>query len=120
MTVHGRTRQGKEPLVGTRAYADVELAQKRSSAEAAERGPSPQYSSGASAAYRWALGRVDRSPITGARRAEGVPELQALTAEVDAAVVQMEDPTSQPGPRDYSRGVHDALAWVCGHSDDAP
>ncbi|MET7540677.1 hypothetical protein [Streptomyces sp. NPDC005507] len=106
--------------MGTRAYADVELAQKRLGAGAAEGGPSPQYSSGASAAYRWALGRADRSPVTGAGDAEGVPKLQALTAEVDAAVVQMEDPTSGPGPRDYSRGVHDALAWVCGHSDHAP
>jgi hypothetical protein len=122
MTSHGSTRQGEESLVGTRAYADIELAQRGLSAGAAERDPSPQFSSGASAAYRWALGRTDRSPVTGAGAgaAEDVPDLQALTAEVDAAVVQMEDPTSRPGPRDYSRGVHDALAWVCGHSDHAP
>ncbi|MBT2468371.1 hypothetical protein J7E97_10890 [Streptomyces sp. ISL-66] len=81
---------------------------------------SPQFSAGASAAYRWALGRADRSPVTGAGDSEGFPGLPALTAEVDAAVVQMEDPTGQPGQRDYNRGVHDALAWVCGHSDAAP
>ncbi|WP_329112118.1 hypothetical protein [Streptomyces sp. NBC_01353] len=106
--------------MGIRAYADVELAQKRLSARAAEWRLSPQYSSGASAAYRWALGCAEHSPVTGAGDAEGVPALPALTAEVDASVVQMEDLTSRPGPRDYSRGVHDALAWVCGHSDHAP
>ncbi|MFC4608626.1 hypothetical protein ACFO9E_12455 [Streptomyces maoxianensis] len=113
-------RQGNEPRVGTRAYADVELAQKQLGAREVERGRSPQFSSGASAAYDWALGRADRAPVTGAGDAESVPDLQVLTAEVDAAVVQMEDPTGRPGPRDYNRGVHDALAWVCGHSDEAP
>ncbi|MFG2862280.1 hypothetical protein [Streptomyces sioyaensis] len=106
--------------MGTRAYADVELAQKQLDATQAERGRSPQFSSGASPAYHWALGRANRSPVTGADETEGVPDLQALTAEVDAAVVQMEDPASRPGPRDHSRGVHDALAWVCGHRDQAP
>lgn len=73
--------------MGTRAYGDVELAQKRLSADAAEREPSSPYPSGASVAYRWALGCVDRSPVTGAGDAEGVADLQALTAEVEAAVV---------------------------------
>ncbi|MFD0035366.1 hypothetical protein ACWGDS_44635 [Streptomyces sp. NPDC055059] len=119
MTIHGSMRHSEEPRVGTRGYADVELALKQLEAREAEQGRSRQFSSGASAAYRWALGCADRSPVTGAGEGEG-PDLQALTAEVDAAVVQMEDPAGQPGPRDYSRGAHDALAWVCGHSDNAP
>lgn len=106
--------------MGTRGYGDVELAHKHLDARNTERSRSPQYSGGASAAYRWALGHSDSSPVTGAVDARGIPDLQLLTAEVDAAVVQMEDPTSPPGPADYSRGVHDALAWVCGHSDEAP
>lgn len=120
MTIHGSTRHSEETRVGTRTYADVELARKHVNAGEAGQSRSQQFSSGASAAYRWALGCADRSPVTGAGEGEGVPDLEALTAEVDAAVVQMEDPAAQAGPRDYSRGVHDALAWVCGHSDHAP
>ncbi|GAA1897580.1 hypothetical protein GCM10009837_19810 [Streptomyces durmitorensis] len=106
--------------MGTRAYTDVELALKQLGVGPVERGSSPQFSGGASSAYRWALGRADRSPVTGADNAGGVPDLQALTAEADAAVVRTEDLTRSPGPRDYSRGVHDALAWVCGHTSQAP
>ncbi|MGR8006956.1 hypothetical protein [Streptomyces hypolithicus] len=122
MTTYRSTHQGERPRVGTRGYADVELARQRLEAAAPERRAQP-FSSGASAAYRWALGQVERSPVTGASGTSGgrsVPDLHVLTAEVDAAVVQMEDPAGHPGPRDHSRGVHDALAWVCGHSDEAP
>ncbi|MFI9742420.1 hypothetical protein [Streptomyces sp. NPDC052494] len=120
MTIHGSTREDEQRRVGTRTYADVEQAQKHLDAGAAAGGRSPQFSIGASTAYRWALGRADRSPVTGASGTKEVPDLQVLTSELDAAVVQMEDPAGRPGPRDYSRGVHDALAWVCGHSDEAP
>ncbi|MFJ6632504.1 hypothetical protein ACIQMR_14045 [Streptomyces sp. NPDC091376] len=120
MTSHGSTRQSEEQLVGIRAYTDVELAQKQLISATAEQGPSPQFSSGATAAYRWALGYAQHSPVTATGEADLAPDLETLTAEADAAVVQMEDPTSRPGPRDYSRGVYDALAWVCGHSDHAP
>ncbi|MFD3580428.1 hypothetical protein [Streptomyces sp. NPDC058644] len=106
--------------MGTRAYTDVELARKQLGSRPTEPGSSPQFSSGVSAAYRWALGSADRSPVTGAADSGGVPDLQALTAEVDAAVVQTGDLTRPPGLRDYSRGVHDALAWVCGHTSQAP
>ncbi|WP_435971952.1 hypothetical protein [Streptomyces sp. Qhu_M48] len=107
--------------MGTRARADVELARKRLGAGAAgPEGASPQFSSGATAALSWALGGAERSPVTGCDTAQEVPGLETLTAEVDAAVVQAEDPTSRPGPREYNRGVHAALAWVCGHSEDAP
>lgn len=36
--------------------------------------------------------------VTRAGDAESVPDLVVLTAEVDAAVVQIEDPTRRPGP----------------------
>jgi len=120
MTFDENARQEGAALVGARAYADVELALKRLAANAAERGPSRQFASGAAAAYQWALGRAERSPVTGASRTPGVPDMQSLTAEADAAVVLVEDPTLPPGPRDHSRGVHDALAWVCGHSEQQP
>ncbi|MER5961529.1 hypothetical protein [Streptomyces sp. NPDC002057] len=107
--------------MGTRARADVELARKRLGAGAAGPGdPSPQFRGGAAAALSWALGGAERAPVTGSGAGQEVPDLQTLTAEVDAAVVQAEDPTSPLGPREYNRGVHAALAWVCGHSDDAP
>ncbi|MEV4945588.1 hypothetical protein [Streptomyces sp. NPDC053755] len=107
--------------MGTREYAAVVVARNRLGARAGTGdSPSPQFTSGAAAAYRWALGGAERSPVTGSGSAEGGPGLPALTAEVDAAVVQMEDPTSAAGPRDYHRGVHDALAWVCGHRNEAP
>jgi hypothetical protein len=104
-------RQG-EQLIGVRAHEDVAFVFKGLAARSAV----PEFSSGAAAAYEWALGHAERSPVTGAG-ADGVPGLRLLTAEVDAAVVQLEDPTMQAGRRDYVRGVHDALAWVCGYSD---
>ncbi|MGW0565288.1 hypothetical protein ACWDZ4_33000 [Streptomyces sp. NPDC003016] len=119
MTTHRSAQQSEKPRVGTRGYTDVERAQERLEATGAERERS-QFSSGASAAYHWALGRAERSPVTGASGSEGVPDLYKLTAEVDAAVVQMDEPVSRPGPRDHTRGVHDALAWVCGYRDEAP
>ncbi|MGW7067163.1 hypothetical protein ACWGII_14085 [Streptomyces sp. NPDC054855] len=118
--MQGKSRRDEETLVGTRAYTDVELAQKQLGVTAVDQGSSSQFSSGVAAAYQWALGCADRSPVTGAGCTGTVPDLQALTAEVDAAVVQTEDLTSSPGLRDHSRGVHDALAWVCGHISQAP
>lgn len=106
-------RDSSTPLIGVRPRADVDLALKYLTA----RSEAPaQYALGAAAAYRWAMGRAARAPVTGtdARR---VPDLRLLTAEVDAAVVQLEDPTTEAGVRDFTRGVHDALAWVCGYSD---
>ena len=103
----------EEQRVGVRTYADVDLALK----DLATRGDgAPQFSAGEAAAFAWALGRADRSPVTGAH-APDIPDLQLLTAEVDAAVIHLEDPTTATGNRDYMLGVHDALAWLCGHSD---
>ncbi|MFP1625260.1 hypothetical protein ACLB9X_08720 [Streptomyces sp. 5K101] len=104
-------RQG-EQRIGVRAHGDVAFVYKSLAARRA----APEFSSGAAAAYEWAMGNAEPSPVTGAG-AGGVPGLRLLTAEVDAAVVQLDDPTIQAGRRDYVRGVHDALAWVCGYSD---
>lgn len=106
-------RQG-EQLIGVRAHEDVTFVFKGLAA----RTTAPEFSSGAAAAYEWAMGHAERSPVTGAG-ADGIPGLRLLTAEVDAAVVQLDDPTLRAGKRDYVRGVHDALAWVCGYSDHA-
>ncbi|GGX48326.1 hypothetical protein [Streptomyces chryseus] len=46
--------------------------------------------------------------------------MEVLIAEADAATVQIQDSTQRTVPRDYIHGVHDALAWVCGHTDDKP
>ncbi|MCP3820145.1 hypothetical protein NLX86_19190 [Streptomyces sp. A3M-1-3] len=109
----------KDRTVGTRLRAEVEEA--HSALDAAAAGPDrqTQLSRGVLTGYLWALGRGEDAPITGAR-IEGPPDIPQLTAEVDAATVQLEDTTQRTVPRDFIRGVHDALAWVCGHSDDRP
>ncbi|MFF4648583.1 hypothetical protein [Streptomyces sp. NPDC001380] len=71
------------------------------------------------AAYLWALGLGAPAPVTGAR-GDGAPGAEALAAELDAAASQLEDPAHRSVPRDYVRGVHDALAWVCGRSERRP
>ncbi|MFI6843111.1 hypothetical protein OG535_09945 [Kitasatospora sp. NBC_00085] len=74
---------------------------------------------GCLAGYRWALGRGVAAPVTGAH-GDGVPDLTALTAEVDAAMVELDDRSRRTVARDFAQGVHDALAWVCGHADTPP
>ncbi len=113
MTTPRNTPQEEAPLVGVRTYADIDRALK----DHADRGGSPEFSAGVAAAYEWAMCRTDRSPVTGTDNAHDIPGLPLLTAEVDAAVVQLEDPTIQTAARDYIRGAHDVLAWICGYSD---
>ncbi|MCP9945367.1 hypothetical protein LUX12_12140 [Streptomyces somaliensis] len=72
---------------------------------------------GVAAAYRWALAREGHGPVTGVPTRE-VPALWRLTAEADAAAVLLDDPVCPPRDRAYAQGVHDALAWLCGQSDD--
>ncbi|MBC3840884.1 hypothetical protein GXW82_13200 [Streptacidiphilus sp. 4-A2] len=74
---------------------------------------------GVTTGHLWALGRADAAPITGVRGA-AVPSLAHLTAEVDAATVQLEDRTLHTVARDYIQGAHDALVWICGYSNDQP
>ncbi|MBV7699723.1 hypothetical protein [Streptomyces sp. TRM70350] len=103
-------RMRPERRVGIRTYGEVDSAL---SGLAARPGGSPQFSAGEAVALQWALGRTARSPVTGVG-ARDVPDLQLLTAEVDATVVRLEDPTAPAGNRDYFRGVYGALAWICG------
>ncbi|MFE1575358.1 hypothetical protein [Streptomyces fradiae] len=117
--------------IGVRPVDEVETAYRKLTAEAARaraggsagrrhgRGPEPfeAVSEGAADAYRWALARADRGPITGAPTGD-VPDLSRLTAEADAAAVLLDDPVCPPDRRAYVRGVHDALAWLCGQSDE--
>ncbi|QIQ00996.1 hypothetical protein [Streptomyces liangshanensis] len=105
--------------VGTRPRSQVEEAFRALEAVAAAPSGQTQLSRGAMTGYLWALGRGDVAPVTGAA-GQGAPDLSALTAEADAATVQLEDATRRTIPRDYIQGVHAALAWVCGHSDERP
>ncbi|MDJ0346249.1 hypothetical protein QMK19_19280 [Streptomyces sp. H10-C2] len=105
--------------MGTRRRADVEEAHRELEAVAAGPAQQTQLSRGALTGYLWALGRGDPAPVTGAT-CDGVPDIAMLTAEADAAVVQLADFTQRTVPRDYVQGVHDALAWVCGHNDQLP
>jgi hypothetical protein len=106
-------------LVGGRPRADVEQAYGVLEGAAAAPQSQTQFSRGALTGYVWALGRATAAPVTGAD-SHGAPDLLLLTSEVDAALVQLADQSLRTVPRDYIRGVHDALAWVCGYSDDLP
>ncbi|MFE9425009.1 hypothetical protein ACFYNO_18770 [Kitasatospora sp. NPDC006697] len=71
--------------------------------------------------YRWALGRGRLAPVTAsvASGPEGPCPAQ-LAAEQQAAQVRHLDLRVDPDQREYARGVHDALAWVCARSDVQP
>lgn len=105
--------------MGTRPREQVATAFERLHAATAGPDRQTQFSRGALAGYLWALGRGDAAPITGAS-CDGTPGMGLLTAEVDAVLVQMEDCAQRTVPRDYLYGVHGALAWVCGQSNDRP
>ncbi len=74
---------------------------------------------GVTAGHLWALGSTDAAPITDAHGA-GAPSMAHITAEIDAATVQLDDRTLDPAARDYVQGAHDALVWICGYSNDQP
>ncbi|WP_138900171.1 hypothetical protein [Streptomyces albidochromogenes] len=117
MTKHPRgTTQAK---IGVRASAEVEQAFQCLDAVAAGPDQQTQYARGALAGYLWALGRGEHAPIT-AQATDVTPGLDVLTAETDAAIAQIEDSTQRTVPRDYIHGVHDALAWICGHTGNKP
>ncbi|MQY40819.1 hypothetical protein SRB17_88520 [Streptomyces sp. RB17] len=100
------------PHVGVRLCVDVEtLLDDLTSGHGAG---SPQFQAGEVAAFEWALGRSESSPVTG-RGVPCAPDLAVLTAELDAATVQLENPSGSPGSSDYLRGIHAALNWVCGY-----
>jgi hypothetical protein len=114
-----QTEPYSEPNVGIRPRAEVEEAHRALEAVGAGTYQQTQLSRGALTGYLWALGRGDVAPVTGAD-GQGAPDLSLLTAETDAAAVQLEDATQRTVPRDYIQGVYAALAWVCGHSEQRP
>jgi hypothetical protein len=68
---------------------------------------------------RWALGEAPAAPVTAAV-ADGLPSLQLLAAELDAALVELEACLQRGTPEHYTRGVLDTLAWLSGQRDDRP
>ncbi|GAA4933587.1 hypothetical protein ACFPM3_04625 [Streptomyces coeruleoprunus] len=104
--------------IGVRPLAEVELALREVVTDSSRRRSDP-FIEGASQALRWAMAREGSGPVTGAR-VYGVPGLEALTAEVDASAVQLDDPSCSDDAKAYTSGAHDALAWLCGHTDRQP
>ncbi|MFC8916839.1 hypothetical protein ACGF5F_14895 [Streptomyces sp. NPDC047821] len=114
------SERNQNVLIGTKPRTQVEAAYQRLEHKAAAPGLGTPFSLGAVAAYQWVLGRAAAAPVTGATAGGGVPSSQLLTAELDAAVVQLGDPTEGPERAAHVRGVHDVLAWVCGLVDEQP
>ncbi|MEV3988807.1 hypothetical protein AB0J57_07845 [Streptomyces sp. NPDC049837] len=114
------SERNQDAMIGTRPRAQVEAAYQRLEHKAAAPGLRTPFSLGAVAAYEWALGRTAEAPVTGATVLGGVPSSHLLTAELDAAVVQLGDPTESAERAAQVRGVHDVLAWVCGLVDEQP
>ncbi|MGI5484470.1 hypothetical protein [Streptomyces lavendofoliae] len=112
--------RNQDVLVGIKPRAQVEAAHQRLAHKAATPGLRTPFSLGAVSAYEWALGRASEAPVTGAAGTGRVPSSHLLTAELDAAVVQLGDPTQSAEGAAHVRGVHDALAWVCGLIDEQP
>ncbi|MEU6892481.1 hypothetical protein ABZ934_11935 [Streptomyces sp. NPDC046557] len=111
MATRSTGRDGEE-MVGTRRRADIERVY-----GSLER--TTPFSRGAATGYQWALGREDEGPVTGVH-AEGPPGIDLLIAEVDAAVVRLEEQPRRSVPHAHIQGVHDALAWVCGQTEEHP
>lgn len=107
-----------ENLTGVRPRADTEATYEALRRRAGADEGSP-YSHGAADVLRWALGLSPAAPVT-AMAAHGVPSLQLLAAELDAALVELEDCLQRGAPEQYTRGVLDALAWLSGQRDDHP
>lgn len=114
-----QTGPSDETHVGTRYRSEVEAAHRKLEAKAAEPGRRPPFDLGLLAGYGWALGLSGRSPVTG-RASTGAPDVGLLTAEVDAATVQLESAAQDGVPQDHVQGVFDALAWICGQLDQRP
>ncbi len=108
--------EARENLTGVRSRADAEAAYE--SFGDGRDGGSP-YSRGAADVLRWALGAAPAAPVTAAV-AQGVPSLQLLAAELDAALVELEACLQRGTPEHYTRGVLDTLAWLSGQRDDRP
>lgn len=110
--------EAHENLTGVRRRADTQAAYDalRGTGEPEEGSP---YDRGAADVLRWALGSAPAAPVTAAP-ADGLPSLQMLAAELDAALVELEACLQRGTPEHYTRGVLDALAWLSGQRDDRP
>ncbi|AKA01412.1 MULTISPECIES: hypothetical protein [Streptomyces] len=71
------------------------------------------------AACRWALGVETTGPVTGGPL-ETDFAMPYLTAESDAAAVRLESLSPGSAAHDYVEGVHVALTWLCGQSEERP
>lgn len=111
-----RAHPSSDRPIGARERSEVERA--LDAAETAAAGQrQTAYDRGVDHAYHWVLGRLSHGPVTGAPT-DAVPDMQQLTAENDAASVQLEDRTLPDVTREYMQGVHWVLSWVCGYRDD--
>jgi hypothetical protein len=102
-----------------RPQAEVELAHQALNAAALPPQKQTQHSNGAVTGYLRALGAGTAAPVT-CSGTPGAPTLAGLTQEVDASVMQLADQSQRTVSRDFLQGAHDALAWLCGYSDDRP
>ncbi|MEV6792029.1 hypothetical protein AB0M87_08545 [Streptomyces sp. NPDC051320] len=109
----------EDDRVGTRYRSEVEAAYRKSAASAEEPARQTQLARGLLTGYRWALGHSAVAPVTGGAT-NGPPGLGQLTAEVDAATVQLEGAAQRGVSQDHTQGVYDALAWVCGQLEQRP
>lgn len=105
--------------VGARSRAEVERSLSALSDRVGTHQTQTQFYRGVLSGHLWALGRSDTAPITGAHGL-GPPSMAHLTAEVDAATVQLQDQSLRTVARDYVQGAHDTLVWICGYSNDGP
>lgn len=110
--------EAHENLTGVRSRADTEAAYEALGDAAGADGGSP-YARGCADVLRWALGEAPAAPVTAAV-ADGLPSLQLLAAELDAALVELEACLQRGTPEHYTRGVLDTLAWLSGQRDDRP
>ncbi|QMU77058.1 hypothetical protein GXW83_16445 [Streptacidiphilus sp. PB12-B1b] len=106
-------------VIGARSRTEVERSLDSLHGTVGSHQTQTQFYRGMESGLLWALGRAESAPITGARGARE-PGMGAITAEVDAATVQLENQTLRTVARDYVQGAHDALVWICGYSNDQP
>ena len=83
--------------------------------------PGPEWTRGIADAARWALGELDRAPVSGTFTGRGVrPDVRAMRAEDYRA----DDAVRRPAPSGvsgvYANGVQHTLMWITGDTDESP
>ncbi|MFI6449525.1 hypothetical protein [Kitasatospora sp. NPDC050543] len=112
------TEEMTAATVGVRSYQEVAVVLAAANTEEA---CSARFGRGVLAAYRWALGGQVAAPITAAAPPGAAgPSHAQLRAECQAALAEVLGHARRTVELDYARGVHEALAWLCGHSDEVP